>query len=70
MKIRHILLVVAVMTAAIVISIKIAMILLVLGGIVMLIGVGAAGASVMSIRGKCTDEHSPLDEAIWGTKSE
>lgn len=70
MKIRHILLVVAAITATIIISSKIAIALIWLGVIVTLIGLGAAGASVMSIRGKCTDEHSPLDEAIWGTKSE
>lgn len=65
---KNILLVAIVMVIAVVFSIKLAMALLVVGGFVVLVGVGAAASCALSIRGKCTDEVSPLADAIWGPR--
>jgi len=62
---KYILLTAVVMTLAVVIGIKLAIVLLVLGGIVVLIGIGAAASAAMTMSGKCTDERSPLAEVIW-----
>ncbi len=66
---KYILLTVIVMTLTVVISIKLAMVLLVAGGFIVLFGVGAAASCAMSIRkGSTTDDNSPLAQAIWGPK--
>lgn len=69
---KNILIIVAVMTIAIIFGYKLAVLLLGIGVFVMLIGVGAAASCVASIKsnGHCTDENSPLVNAIFGEKDE
>jgi len=61
----YILLVVAVMTLSIIIGVKLAFLLLAIGCFVVLFGIAAAGTAAISASRKCTDERSPLAEAIW-----
>lgn len=73
MKIKYVLLVLIVMVAAVVISLKVAMVLLFLGGFVTLIGLGAAASAVLSLKpssSHCTDENSPLINAIFGEEND
>jgi hypothetical protein len=73
MKIKYVLLVLVVMVAAVVISLKVAMAILFIGGLVTLIGLGAVTSAVLSLKptsSHCTDENSPLINAVFGEESE
>lgn len=72
MKIKYVLLVLFFMIVAVVFSIKLATVLLLAAGLVTLIGLGAAASAVLSIKpssSHCTDENSPLINAIFGEEN-
>lgn len=73
MKVRYVLLTLAVMVVAVVISIKVAMAILFVGGLVTLIGLGAVSSAALSyLSGRslhCTDDNSPLINAIFGEEN-
>lgn len=67
---KYILLFIATAVIAIVIGVKIAIALLFVGGLVTLIGLGAAASCVAKATSKCDDKHSPLIDLIWGPENE
>ena len=67
MKFRYVLAIVAIITLTLVLSVKIAVFLMIIGVVVMLLALTIAATCISSIDfEKCTDDNSPLANAIWG----